>query len=78
MITAIVAVTDPVYPVYVDSNVMAGRGGKFVNGGYERIVYMPCYEECDFKASLPVHDPQIIYLCSPTTSDRPRFLTVRT
>ena len=63
--TAIVAVTDPVYPVYVDSNVMAGRGGKFVNGGYERIVYMPCYEECDFKASLPVHDPQIIYLCSP-------------
>ena len=44
---------------------MAGRGGKFVNGGYERIVYMPCYEECDFKASLPVHDPQIIYLCSP-------------
>ena len=63
--TAIVAVTDPVYPVYVDSNVMAARGGKFVNGGYERIVYMPCYEECDFKASLPVHDPQIIYLCSP-------------
>jgi LL-diaminopimelate aminotransferase len=61
----IVAVTDPVYPVYVDSNVMAGRSGKFVNGAFARIEYLPCYEECDFKAPLPKHDPQIIYLCSP-------------
>ncbi|WP_416177947.1 LL-diaminopimelate aminotransferase [Dialister sp.] len=61
----IVAVTDPVYPVYVDSNVMAGRSGKFVHGSYERLEYLPCYEECGFKANLPSHDPMIIYLCSP-------------
>lgn len=61
----IVAVTDPVYPVYVDSNVMAGRSGKFVRGSFERFEYLPCYEECDFKANLPAHDPMIIYLCSP-------------
>ena len=61
----VVAVTDPVYPVYVDSNVMAGRSGKFVNGSYERLEYLPCYEECGFKANLPSHDPMIIYLCSP-------------
>lgn len=61
----IVAITDPVYPVYVDSNVMAGRSGRFINGAYEKFEYLPCYEECDFKANLPSHDPMIIYLCSP-------------
>ena len=61
----IVAITDPVYPVYVDSNVMAGRSGKYVRGAYERFEYLPCYEECGFKANLPSHDPMIIYLCSP-------------
>lgn len=61
----IVAVTDPVYPVYVDSNVMAGRSGRFVRGAFERIEYLPCYEECGFQPNLPVHDPAIIYLCSP-------------
>lgn len=61
----IVAVTDPVYPVYVDSNVMAGRSGVFVNGAYNRIEYLPCYEECDFQPNLPAHDPAVIYLCSP-------------
>lgn len=60
-----VAVSDPVYPVYVDSNVMAGRGGKFVNNGFSKIEYLPCFEECDFKSSLPVHDPMLIYICSP-------------
>lgn len=55
----IVAIMDPVYPVYVDSNVMAGRSGKFVNGSYEKFEYLPCYEECDFKANLPSHDPMI-------------------
>ncbi len=64
-INDIVAVTDPVYPVYVDSNVMAGRSGRFVNGSFERIEYLPCYEECDFQPSLPAHDPALIYLCSP-------------
>jgi LL-diaminopimelate aminotransferase len=61
----IVAVTDPVYPVYVDSNVMAGRSGRFVNGAFEHIEYLPCYEECGFCPNLPAHDPAIIYLCSP-------------
>ena len=61
----IVAIADPVYPVYVDSNVMAGRSGRFVHGAYAGMEYLPCYEECGFKASLPVHDPQLIYLCSP-------------
>ena len=58
-----VAVTDPVYPVYVDSQVMAGRSGRFVDGAFEKLEYLPCYEECGFKANLPVHDPLIIYLC---------------
>lgn len=61
----IVAVTDPVYPVYVDSNVMAGRAGRFVDGSYSRIEYLPCYRECGFKANLPAHDPMILYICSP-------------
>lgn len=60
-----VAVTDPVYPVYVDSQVMAGRSGRFVDGAFEKLEYLPCYEECGFKANLPVHDPLLIYLCSP-------------
>lgn len=61
----IAAITDPVYSPYVDSNVLAGRGGKFINGAYSKLEYLPCYEECDFKANLPQHDPMIIYLCSP-------------
>lgn len=60
-----VAVSDPVYPVYVDSNVMAGRSGKFVNSGFSKIEYLECFEECDFKSLLPSHDPMIIYICSP-------------
>lgn len=60
-----VAISDPVYPVYVDSNVMAGRSGSFVNDGFSKIEYLPCYEECDFKSLLPAHDPMIIYICSP-------------
>ena len=49
---------------------MAGRGGKFVNGGYERIVYMPCYEECDFKASLPVYIRRLFISLLSKQSDR--------
>lgn len=60
-----VAVSDPVYPVYVDSNVMAGRSGKFVNSGFSKIEYLECFEECDFKSLLPSHDPMLIYICSP-------------
>jgi len=62
----IVAVTDPVYPVYVDTNVMAGRTGPATRqGGYERIVYMPCTAENDFVPELPDESVDMIYLCYP-------------
>jgi len=62
----IVAVTDPVYPVYVDTNVMAGRTGKAdKNGQYEKIVYMPCTAENSFLPELPTGPVDIIYLCFP-------------
>ncbi len=63
----IMAVTDPVYPVYVDSNVMAGRTGKFNSekGQYETIVYLPCNEKNGMKPSLPETHVDMIYLCFP-------------
>lgn len=63
----IVAVCDPVYPVYVDTNVMAGRSGRFdaVSGGFERLVYMPCTEENGFAPELPKQKVDMIYLCFP-------------
>lgn len=62
----IVAVTDPVYPVYVDTNVMAGRGGEMLdNGHWSRIVYLPCTAENNFVPDLPPVDPDVIYLCYP-------------
>lgn len=62
----IIAVTDPVYPVYVDSNVMAGRSGKPTEDGfYENIVYLPCTAENNFVPELPKEDVDIIYLCYP-------------
>lgn len=63
----IMAVTDPVYPVYVDSNVMAGRTGQFnqEKGQYETIVYLPCTEENGMKPSLPETRADMIYLCFP-------------
>jgi LL-diaminopimelate aminotransferase len=61
----IVAVQDPAYPVYVDSNVIAGRAGKFADGRYEGIVYMPCTEENGFFPHLPNGSADLIYLCSP-------------
>ena len=62
----IVAVTDPVYPVYVDSNVMAGRTGQAnKNGQYDKIVYMPCTAENNFVPELPNSPVDIIYLCFP-------------
>lgn len=60
-----VAVCDPVYPVYVDTNVMAGRSGDFVNGGWSNIYYMPCTAESNFLPSLPTEKVDIIYLCFP-------------
>ncbi|CDN45050.1 MULTISPECIES: LL-diaminopimelate aminotransferase [Paenibacillus] len=64
---SIVAVQDPVYPVYVDTNVMAGRSGLFDSGigRYENIVYLDCTAENDFKPSLPDRKVDLIYLCYP-------------
>ncbi len=62
----IVAVSDPVYPVYVDTNVMAGRtGGPAGQGRYDRICYMPCTEENNFVPDLPEEKVDLIYLCFP-------------
>ncbi len=60
-----VAVMDPVYPVYVDTNVMSGRGGRFVNGGYEKIVYMPASADNGFLPELPKQKVDVMYLCFP-------------
>lgn len=62
----VIAVTDPVYPVYVDTNVMAGRTGKAdKNGQYGKIVYMPCTAENNFIPDMPRQKVDIIYLCFP-------------
>lgn len=61
----LVAVCDPVYPVYVDSNAMAGRLGNYVDGRWERLVYMPCTAENGFEPALPETVPDMIYLCYP-------------
>ena len=60
-----IALTDPVYPVYLDTNVMAGRAGKYINNKYEKIIYMPLTKENNFIPSLPEEVPDIIYLCFP-------------
>ncbi|MBN1803845.1 MAG: LL-diaminopimelate aminotransferase [Sedimentisphaerales bacterium] len=62
----VIAVSDPVYPVYVDTNVMAGRtGGPSGQSRYEGIVYMPCTEENNFVPDLPKEKVDLIYLCFP-------------
>ena len=62
----VIAVTDPVYPVYVDTNVMAGRTGAFAGGRYGNLVYMPTTAENGFEPKLPSSGAvDIIYLCSP-------------
>ena len=62
---SVVALQDPVYPVYLDTNVMAGRSGKFSGGRFEKIIYLPCTQENNFCAPLPKTHADIIYLCSP-------------
>jgi LL-diaminopimelate aminotransferase len=61
----IVAVQDPAYPVYVDSNVIFGRTGHASESGYDGLVYMPCTEHNDFFPELPEGKVDLIYLCSP-------------
>ncbi len=61
-----VAVTDPVYPVYVDTNVMGGRAGELgEDGRWSRIEYLPCTSENSFVPSLPLSKPDVVYLCYP-------------
>ncbi|MDF2541443.1 MAG: aspartate aminotransferase [Herbinix sp.] len=62
-----IAVCDPVYPVYVDSNVMAGRTGEYLPdlGKWTNVIYMPCTKETNFAPELPKEEPDIIYLCFP-------------
>ncbi|MBQ5483930.1 MAG: LL-diaminopimelate aminotransferase, partial [Lachnospiraceae bacterium] len=63
----VIAVTDPVYPVYVDSNVMAGRCGNYDthNGEWDRVIYMPVTKENNFIPEFPKETPDVIYLCLP-------------
>lgn len=62
-----IAVTDPVYPVYVDSNVMAGRCGDYDSRTqtWDRVIYMPCTRENGFVPEFPKEAPDLIYLCIP-------------
>lgn len=66
-LTDTIAVCDPVYPVYVDSNVMAGRTGLYdaSTGKFDHVVYMPCTEENHFLPELPGKKADVIYLCFP-------------
>ncbi len=62
-----IAVCDPVYPVYVDTNAMAGRTGVFdkATERWTNVIYMPCTAETNFAPELPTETPDIIYLCFP-------------
>ena len=62
-----VAVCDPVYPVYVDTNVMAGRTGEYntVRENFDGMIYMPCRKENGFLPEFPSEVPDLIYLCFP-------------
>ena len=62
----VVAITDPVYPVYLDTNVMAGRTGSLqTDGHFAGVVYLPCNAENNFAPSLPTEHVDMIYLCCP-------------
>lgn len=70
-----IALCDPVYPVYLDSNVMAGRCGAYDkdSGRWSGVIYMPCTAENHFVPELPAETPDLIYLCvpnNPTGTDR--------
>ena len=62
-----IAVCDPVYPVYVDSNVMAGRTGNYDGNteNWSNVIYMPCTAANNFAPELPKETPDLIYLCFP-------------
>lgn len=62
-----IAVCDPVYPVYVDTNVMAGRTGVYdpTTEMWSNVIYMPCTKDNNFAPEIPTETPDIIYLCFP-------------
>jgi len=60
-----VGITDPVYPVYVDSNVMAGRAGDLIDGQWSNLVYIPCLSENNFIPQIPDRRIDMLYLCYP-------------
>ncbi|MBQ5445329.1 MAG: LL-diaminopimelate aminotransferase [Lachnospiraceae bacterium] len=62
-----IAVCDPVYPVYVDTNAMAGRTGDYLEDKqkWSNVIYMPCVKENNFAPEIPEETPDIIYLCFP-------------
>ena len=61
-----IAITDPVYPVYVDTNVMAGNTGEAdESGAYEGLVYLPCTAENNFVPAIPEEKVDLVYLCYP-------------
>ncbi|WP_371365172.1 LL-diaminopimelate aminotransferase [Sporomusa rhizae] len=61
----VVAITDPVYPVYLDTNVMAGRTGELANGKFAGVTYLTCNAENNFTPALPKERVDMIYLCVP-------------
>ncbi len=63
--TSRIAVTDPVYPVYVDSNAMSGRNGEYHNSQWDKLIYLPCTKENNFMPAIPNEKADIIYLCFP-------------
>lgn len=60
-----VGMTDPIYPVYIDSNVMCGRAGLCEDGSWSNVCYMPCTAENNFVPQIPDHRVDMIYLCYP-------------
>ena len=60
-----IAVPDPVYPVYVDTNVMAGRTGNYVDGRYQDLIYLESTKDNKFVPELPENQVDLIYLCYP-------------
>lgn len=60
-----IGVTDPIYPVYIDSNVMCGRAGVLENGRWSNVVYLPCLSENNFIPAIPDRRIDILYLCYP-------------
>lgn len=62
-----IAVCDPVYPVYIDTNAMSGRTGDYLEESqrWSHVIYMPCTAETNFAPELPSEEPDLIYLCYP-------------